>query len=362
MDARLRECLTIDDLEALGRANLSKAAYDYYRSGADAETTLRANREAFAKYTIWYRVLVDVSSPKLATRVLGTDVAFPILIAPTAYHRMACEGGECATARVAEAAGTIMVVSTLATTALDEVARASNGPKWFQLYVHKDRAFTRDMIALAEASGYRALVITVDTPILGRRLADERNGFSLPQGLTMPNLVSPDGELAGAGEASGSMLGRYVAARHDASMTFRDIEAIAASTNLPVVLKGIVRSDDAERAAMHGVKGVIVSNHGARQLDGAPATIDALGPIAERIGDRVEVMMDGGIRWGTDVLKAIGLGAKAVLVGRPILWGLAAGGEEGAAHAIAILRQELARAMALAGCPDLAAAKDDLVR
>ena len=210
----LDRLLTVDDFEAAARAVLPRMAYDYYRSGADDERTLRENRRAFRRYEIWYRVLVDVAARSLGTTVLGVPLSAPILIAPTAYHRMAHPEGELATARAAAAAGSLYVVSTLATTRLEDVAAASAGPKWFQLYVHKDRGFTRSLVERAEAAGYRALVLTVDAPLLGRRLADERNLFALPEGLVMANLASAAGLGATAEERS--MLARYVASRHDA--------------------------------------------------------------------------------------------------------------------------------------------------
>ncbi len=338
--------LTVDDWEKAARQKLPRAAYDYYRSGADDERTLRRNERAFRKWVIWYRVLRDVSSRSLATTVLGQEVASPVLIAPTAYHRMAHPDGELATARAAAARGTILVASTLATTALEAVAEATPAPKWFQLYVHKDRGFTRELVERAEAAGYDAIVLTVDTPLLGRRRRDERGGFSLPAGLRMENLL---GALVDA-PADGSMLARYIEDRHDAAMTFDDIGWLRGLSHLPVVIKGVVRADDATRCVDAGAAGLIVSNHGGRQLDGAPATLDALPGIAAAIGGRAEVLLDGGIRRGTDVLKAIALGARAVLVGRPALWGLAVAGEEGVTRVLELLDQELSRAMALSGC------------
>lgn len=338
--------LTVDDWEKAARRKLPRAAYDYYRSGADDERTLRRNERAYRRWVIWYRVLRDVAQRSLRTTVLGQEVASPILVAPTAYHRMAHEGGELATARAAAARGTILVASTLATTRLEDVAEATAAPKWFQLYVHKDRGFTRDLVQRAETAGYDAIVLTVDTPLLGRRRRDERGGFCLPEGMRMENLVAA---LADAPD-DGSMLAAYVADRHDASFTFDDLAWLREQSHLPVVLKGVVRADDAARAVDAGVAGIIVSNHGGRQLDGAPATLDALPGVAAAVGGRAEVMLDGGIRRGTDVLKALALGARAVLVGRPVLWGLAVGGEEGVAAVLGLLEDELSRAMALAGC------------
>jgi 4-hydroxymandelate oxidase len=352
--------ITVDDFEQAAKKILPRMAYDYYRSGADAERTLRENRRAFRRYAIWYRILVDVSQRELGTTILGTDLSAPILVAPTAYHRLAHPDGEPATARAAARAGTIFVLSTLSTTAIEEVAAGSSGPKWFQLYVHKDRGLTRSLIERAEAAGFRALVLTVDTPLLGRRLADERNGFALPEGMTMANLVAP--APTGAPERERSALAKYVASRHDPSFTFRDLDALRAQTSLPILLKGVVRSDDAARALDCGVSGLVVSNHGARQLDGAPATLDALPSVVAAVKGRCPVLVDGGIRWGTDVLKALALGATAVLVGRPILWGLAVGGEEGALRVLEILKGELSQAMALAGCPTVGSIDRDLVR
>jgi 4-hydroxymandelate oxidase len=347
--------VTVDDFEEAARARLSKAAYDYYRSGADEEHTLRRNREAFARYAIAYRVLVDVSEPRLSTTVLGTSVASPILVAPTAYHKLAHPDGECATARAAADEGSLYVASTLATTTLEECASACQAPKWFQLYVHRDRDFTAALVTRAKAAGYRAIVLTCDTPVLGRRLADVRNAFALPDGLQMANLVDALPPDLRAGD--GSELARYVASRHDPAVTWRDVRALAdACAPLPLVLKGIARADDALRAIDHGARAVWVSNHGGRQLDFAPATLDVLAEVAPALADRAEVYVDGGVRSGTHVLIALGLGARAVFVGRPVLWGLAVDGRAGVARILALLREELVRAMQLAGCPDGAAA------
>jgi 4-hydroxymandelate oxidase len=377
--------LTVGDFRRAARERLSRMAYDYYRSGADAQVTLRANLRAYRQYEIWYRVLCGVEVRSLETTVLGTPVAFPILIAPTAYQRLAHPDGELATARAAAELGTVVVVSTLATCTMEAVAAAATGPRWFQLYVHRDRGLTRSLVERAVAAGYGALVVTVDTPMLGRRLADERNGFALPPGLTMANFpgggaaASGDddgmdggaaaggdgGRAGGAGavaERRGSELANYFAARHDASLTWRELDWLRSLCSLPLVVKGIVRPDDAVRAIEHGAQAVIVSNHGGRQLDGAPATLTALPGVVDAIAGRAEVLLDGGIRWGTDVLKALGLGARAVLVGRPILWGLAVNGQAGVAEVLALLRDELSRAMALSGCPAVGSIDRDLIR
>jgi 4-hydroxymandelate oxidase len=354
--------ITVDDYEAAARERLSPMAYDYYRSGADDEHTLRRNRDGFSGYEIWYRTLVDVSAPRLATTVLGTPVGIPILIAPTAYHALAHPEGEGATMRAAAAMGTLYCASTLATTTLEDgAAMAPDAPRWFQLYVHKDREFTGRLIARAKAAGYSAIAVTADTPVLGRRCADVRNGFCLPNGMVMANLV--DALPPDLREGSGSELARFVASRHDPSFSWRDLDAIAEeAAPLPLVIKGIARADDALRALDHGAKAIWVSNHGGRQLDLAPATIDVLGEVVEAVGDRAEVYLDGGVRSGTHALIALGLGARAVFVGRPILWGLATAGTEGVVSVLSLLRDELVRAMQLAGCADLETDTRDLIR
>jgi 4-hydroxymandelate oxidase len=354
--------VTIDDYEALAKSRLSRMAYDYYRSGSDEEQTLRRNRDAFSRYVVWYRTLAGVRAPRTSTTVLGTAVDSPLLVAPTAYHALAHPEAECATARACARTNTLYCASTLSTTSLETIDESAPGaPRWFQLYVHRDRDFTARIIARAKAAHYRAIVVTVDTPVLGRRCADVRNAFALPDGFVMANLVEilPPDLATGAG----SELARFVASRHDPSLSWKDLEALVQlAAPLPVVAKGIVRPDDALRALDHGVRAVWVSNHGGRQLDLAPATIDALPDIVRAVGDRAEVYHDGGVRSGTHALIALGLGARAVFVGRPVLWGLATNGADGVESVIALLRDELVRAMQLAGCPDLEAARDDLVR
>jgi 4-hydroxymandelate oxidase len=356
------EPVTIDDFENAARARLSKMAYDYYRSGSDEEHTLRRNRDAWTGFELWYRAFVDVAAPRVATSVLGTEVSSPILVAPTAYHALADEGGERATARAAAAAGSLYVASTLATTSLEDVAAAAPGaPRWFQLYVHKDREFTAKLVSRAKAAGYGAIVVTCDTPVLGRRCEDVRNGFCLPSGMVMANLIEalpPD-----LREGAGSELARFVASRHDASFSWKDLAVLAETcAPLPLVVKGLVRGDDALAALDHGAKAIWVSNHGGRQLDLAPATADGLVEIVAAVDGRAEVYVDGGIRSGTHALVALGLGARAVFVGRPVLWGLGAAGETGVSRVLALLEEELTRAMQLAGCSDATAIPRDLVR
>jgi 4-hydroxymandelate oxidase len=356
--------INVFDLEAIAREKLSNEAYGYYVSGAHDEVTLRENRAAFDRISLHYRVLVDVSRRELATTVLGQPVAMPILVAPTAFHGLATPEGEVATARAAGAAGTVMILSTLSNTPVEAVVAAASGPVWFQLYVYRDRQATEGLVRRAEAAGCRALVLTVDAPLLGRRERDVRNRFRLPPGLAVANMLPVGyGDVPPAIADSG--LAAYVATLLDPALSWRDVAWLQSITHLPVVIKGIVRPDDALRAAEAGAAGIVVSNHGGRQLDTSPATIEVLPEIADALaarGHSIEVLMDGGVRRGTDVLKALALGARAVLVGRPILWGLAADGEAGAAYALRLLHDEFDLAMALAGTPTLADITRDLVR
>jgi 4-hydroxymandelate oxidase len=359
-DARVIDALTLRDLESLARERLPQLAWDYYASGADDEVTLRENVAAFARIVLHYRVLVDVARRDLATTVLGQRVAMPILVAPTAFHRLAHPDGELASVGGAGDAGTIFVLSTLSNTRVEDVVAAATGPVWFQLYVYRDRAATEALVRRVEAAGVGALVLTVDAPLLGRRERDVRNRFALPGDLRIENLGGTGFEAVPAAAAE-SGLAAYFASLLDPSLTWQDIAWLRGITSLPIVIKGIVRPDDALRAIDAGVSAIVVSNHGGRQLDHAPATIDALPGVAAVAEGQIEVLVDGGIRRGTDVVKALALGARAVLVGRPVLWGLAADGRAGVAGALEILRRELDLAMALCGCPDVAAIARDLV-
>jgi 4-hydroxymandelate oxidase len=351
--------LTVDDYETIARGRMERSAYDYYAGGAGDERTLTANRAAFDAIRLRPRVLVDVSAIDLATTVLGQAIDLPVLLSPTAFNRLAHPDGEIAAARAARAAGTIMIGSTLSTCTLEDVAAACGGPMWFQLYVYKDRAMTQELVARAEACGYRALVLTVDTPLLGRRYRDVRNNFVLPEGIAMRNFEAAMTDAARWGAQSS--FSAYVHDLFDATLTWSAVDWLRAQTRLPILVKGILTGEDASLAVHAGVSGVIVSNHGGRQLDGAAASIDALAEVVDAVAGRAEVLMDGGIRRGTDVLKALALGARAVCIGRPYLWGLAAAGEEGVGDVLRILRDELSLAMALSGRPAIASIDRSLV-
>jgi len=353
------DVLNLADLESLARARLPQMAWDYYASGADDERCLARNQAAFAEIALHYRVLVDVAHRTLETTVLGQRASLPVLVAPTAFHKLAHEDGELASVRAAGDAGTIFILSTLSTTRVEDVVAAATGPVWFQLYVYRDRKATEALVRRVEAAGCKALVLTVDAPLLGRRERDVRNRFALPPGLAVENMHGYE-EVARPAMDSG--LAEYFANLIDPSLTWEAIGWLRSLTKLPVLVKGIVRADDAARAVAAGASGIVVSNHGGRQLDASPATIEVLARISDVVGGRTEILLDGGVRRGSDVIKALALGAKAVLVGRPVLWGLAAAGRAGVAAALGVLRREIDLAMALCGCPDVASITRDLVQ
>jgi len=351
--------LNLTEIELAARERLAPLAYEYYVGGANDEVTIRENRAAFERLSLRYRVLVDVSRRSTSTTVLGTRVDFPVLVAPTAFQRLACDEGEMATARAAAASGTVMILSTASTCTIEDVG-AVGGNLWFQLYVYADRGMTKALVERAEASGMRAIVLTVDAPMLGRRERDLRNRFHLPDGVRLANVPSSGSVPMPTGHGE-SGLANHFASGIDAALTWKDVDWLRSITKLPVLIKGIVRGDDAVRAVDHGAAGVIVSNHGGRQLDTAIASVRALPEVAEAVAGRAEVLLDGGVRRGTDVIKALALGARAVLLGRPVVWGLAAAGESGARRVLELLRAEVDLAMALCGCPSVGDISRDLV-
>jgi 4-hydroxymandelate oxidase len=314
----------------------------YFEGGAGDEITLRANVGAYRRWQLRPRMLVDVGEVSAATTVLGTPVSMPLLVAPFAMHRLLHPEGEVATARAAAAAGTVMCVSTITSSAHDEIAAgAGSAPRWLQLYVLRDRQRTLDHIAEARESGYAALALTVDVPVLGRRERDLRLGFELPPNLPLPYMKGKDPNVAMTFAEQFQV---------SPSVTWRDLEWIASESGLPVILKGIVTHEDARLAIEHGVDAIIVSNHGGRQLDGVAASLDALPEVVEAVAGRCEVYVDGGIRRGTDVLKALALGARATLAGRAIASGLAVGGEAGVLDVLTLLHDEIEQGLALLGC------------
>jgi 4-hydroxymandelate oxidase len=361
--------LSVADYERDAAELLDPMVHGYYAGGAGDEETLRWNQEAFRRVRLLPRVLRGVGTRTTATTVLGTPVDTPVLVAPMAFQRLAHPEGEVATARGAGAAGAGMVASTLATTPLEEIASAAPGPLWFQLYVYRDREVTRELVTRAHAAGYKALILTVDTPVLGSREREVRTGFRMPDTLPLGNLQAPTAEEAGGtlvggalppgGDASASALARYAHRLLDADLGWDDVAWLRSLAPLPLVVKGVVHPEDARLAVEAGAEGIVVSNHGGRQLDGAVATLDALPGVVEGAarGGGAEVYLDGGVRRGVDVLRALLLGARGVLVGRPVLWGLALEGAEGVERVLRILTQELDRALALCGLTSPEAAR-----
>jgi 4-hydroxymandelate oxidase len=339
--------LNLDDYEAAARARLPRMVYDYYAGGAEDEVTLRANRSAFASIPLRPRVLVDVREIDTSIELLGSRLRTPILLAPTAFQRLAHPDGELASARAATSRGTLMVASTLSTCTVDAIGGACAAPFWFQVYVFRDRAITTELVRRAVAAGATAVCLTVTVPVQGWRERDARNGFRLPSGLEMANFTGLDQANMPAVHTSG--LDAFIKQQFDASLTWEAVEWLAAEAGVPVIIKGVMTGEDAARAADHGAAAVIVSNHGGRQLDTAQATVVALPDVVDGAGGRIPVLLDGGIRRGTDVVKAIALGAKAVLIGRPYLWGLATDGQAGVEGVLDLLHEGLRRTMALVG-------------
>jgi isopentenyl diphosphate isomerase/L-lactate dehydrogenase-like FMN-dependent dehydrogenase len=341
----MKNLITLQDYEDAARDRLQPAVYDYYAGGADDEVTLRANRTAFERIRLRPRVLVDVSTIDMQTTVLGTAISMPILVAPAAYAGLAHDDAECGIVQAVGRLETIAVLSINASQTLETIAEAARPASvWQQLYLY-DRSVTQRLLSRIKDAGYRAIVLTVDRPRLGRREREVRHAFHLPTGIQAANFVG-----SGITPRNGECL-----------TTWSDIDWLREYTSLPLLLKGILHPADARLAVEHGVDGIIVSNHGGRQLDSALAAIEALPAIVEAVDGRCEVYVDGGIRRGTDVLKALALGARAVLIGRPILWGLAVDGSKGAERVLTILRDELALAMALCGCPSLAQINEDML-
>jgi len=343
----------VDDYRAPARARLAAHNWDYIEGGSGAELTLDANRQAFDAVHLKPRVLVDVSACSSALQLLGADLATPIGVAPTAFHRMAHPDGECATARGAGAAGALTVVSMFSSRTLEEVAAAAHCPLWMQLYWLRDRRQLADLAQRAERAGYRALVLTVDTPQLAQRRRDVRNAFVLDPDIEPANLPPVHSAAQHHRQEGRSALAQHAAQSFDASITWADLAWLREITALPLVVKGILTAEDARLAVEHGAAGVIVSNHGGRQLDGAVPSLVALPEVVAAVAGRCPVLVDGSVRSGRDVFVALALGAGAVLVGRPVLWGLAVSGAEGVADVLTMLNRELTEVMALAGRPRL---------
>ncbi|MCE7010522.1 alpha-hydroxy-acid oxidizing protein [Kibdelosporangium philippinense] len=342
---------SIREFEALARDRLPRYVYDFMAGGADDEVTVRANENAFARLRLLPRVLRGRPKRDLGITLFGDEITMPVVLSPTAFHRLADPEGELATARAAARAGTVMIASMASTASIGDIAKAGGADLalWFQAYIQSDTGITRTLVRRAEDAGCRALVVTVDSPVFGWRERDHRNGFHhLPVGWHCENMRDLTGD------------GGVLDIEMVADLSWDHIDQLVAMTDLPVVLKGVLHPDDAVTAVDHGVRGLLVSNHGGRQLDTAIATIDAVADIAAVVD--VPVLVDGGVRRGTDVVKALAFGARAVGVGRPVLWGLAARGEDGVTEVLELLRAEIDRALALTGCASAHEVARDLVR
>jgi L-lactate dehydrogenase (cytochrome) len=372
--SRLERANNIADFRRLAKRALPRPIFDYIDGGSDDERTLARNSAAFADYELVPDVLTDVSAIRTATTLFGQPVASPLMLAPTGLTRMFHPEAELAVARAAAKHGLLYSLSTLGTTRLEDLATAFGGPKVFQIYIFKDRGLTAEFVARCKAAGFHGLALTVDTPVAGNRERDRVNGLSLPPKLTWKSILSfaahPSWSLPALrgsrfdfanvshkvdALAAGPMsLFDYIGGQFDRSLTWRDVEWLAGEWGGPLAIKGLMTPEDAKRAVRCGATGVMVSNHGGRQLDGAPAPIDQIASVREALGDGPDVICDGGIRRGSDVVKALALGATACSIGRPYLYGLAAGGEAGVDRALTLLIEELERTLALAGVNDIA--------
>jgi L-lactate dehydrogenase (cytochrome) len=379
---RLARAASVADLRAIARRRLPRGVFDYIDGGAEDERTLAANSAAFGAVRFRPRVLRDVGEVDPSTTLLGNPLSLPLVLAPTGFTRIADPDGELAVARAAARAGVPYTLSTLSTRSIEEVAAASAGPKWFQVYVWRDRGLVKELIARAASAGYDALVLTVDTAVLGRRERDVRRGFSLPPKIGPGTLV--DGAFhpgwtwrflrsdpirfanvqgsAGRGDGTTAVtLSDYVNTQFDPGLSWRDVEWMRSEWHGPLVIKGIQTVEDARLAAEAGVEAIALSNHGGRQLDSAPAPLDLVAPVADAVADRLEVICDGGVRRGSDIVKAVALGARACMAGRAYLYGLGAAGERGVDHVLGLLDADVRRTMALVGASSVAELGRELV-
>jgi 4-hydroxymandelate oxidase len=350
--------LKLDDFEPAARAVLPQGVYDYIAGGSEDEAALKGNREAFARYRFRFKVLASADRADLSNEILGLRFRMPVHLAPTAIQRMAHPDGEAAAYRSATNAGIAYCLSTMASISIEDVAAAATGTRWFQLYMHPDRAVNAALVERAVDAGYSAVMLTVDLPRTGRRERDIRNAFSLPEGLSYANLDA----RRGAARADGpDPFAQNVNAQVNPALGWGDLESLVSRTSLPVILKGVVRADDARHAVEAGARGLVVSNHGGRQLDYSIASLDALPEVVEAVGRNVPVLMDGGVRRGTDVLKALCLGASGVLIGRPFLYALAVGGTDGVSRMLQMLCEEIEVSMSLLGVGRLSELSQDLL-
>jgi len=354
--------LNLENLESSARERLDPMLYDYIAGGAGDECSLRESRAAWNRVQLLPRMLRGVADRNLGTTVLGSAVSFPVLVPPMGFQGLCHTDAEVATASATAAEGTIFCASTVSNKSLEAIAQANGaGPRWFQLYVYRDKSVTRGLVERAAAAGYSALCLTVDTPLAGNRERDRRNSLRMPAHLELANFPASHTAQHHQGSGPGSALAQYIAHQWDPGLTWEDVAWLQSISPMPVVVTGVLAPDDAKLAAEHGAAAVIVSNHGGRQLDTVPAPVTMLPEVVDAVAGRCEVVVDGGIRRGIDVLKALALGARAVLVGRPVLWGLTLDGADGVRAVLQHIRAELDLAMALAGCRTVADITRDLI-
>ncbi len=377
---RLRAAADIEDLRRIARRRIPRGVFDYVDGGADSERTLAANTDAFSDVTLRPRVLRRVGNVETATTLLGRQIPFPLVLAPTGFTRIVDSQGELAVARAAARAGLPYSLSSLSTRSIEAVAAVSPGPKWFQVYVWRDHGLVKELVSRAATAGYEALVLTVDLPVHGRRLRDVRHGFELPPqlgpGILLDGMLHPGWtwdfaraepirfeNIIGTALSDGSpiTLGDFMHEQLDTELTWDDLTFIREAWTGPIVLKGVQTVADARLAVEHGFEAIALSNHGGRQLDSGTAPLELVAPIADAVGDRIEIICDGGVRRGSDIVKALALGARACMAGRAYLYGLGAAGEPGVDHAIALLRDEFERTMALLGVASVAALTPEVV-
>ncbi|ETO92073.1 alpha-hydroxy acid oxidase [Legionella oakridgensis] len=349
--------INADEFECLARKKLDSNIFEYIKGGATDELTLTTNRAAFNQIQIIPRVLKNIIDVKTDIRILDTQLPFPLMIAPSAFQALAHPEGELATVKASNISRTGMILSALSTVSLETIAQAATCPLWFQLYVYKNRSITEALIQRAESNHYQAIVVTVDTPIMGKREADIRNQLKLPKHIEPVNFKPY--QVNNVSKQTGSQIKQYTDINFDKSLTWEDIAWLKSVTHLPIVLKGILHPKDAELAIKHGASAIIISNHGGRQLDSTPATINALPAIAKAVSQQIPILIDGGFRRGTDIFKAIALGANAILLGRPILWALAVDGKRGVLSLLDLLIQELIETMMLSGFSSIEAIQEN---
>ena len=381
VERRLAKTANVSDLRAIARRRLPRGCFGYIDGGAEDELSLRRNVAAYRRAEFRPRVLRDVSGVDTSTTLLGRPLPLPLVVAPLGFTRVASPGGELDVARAAARHGVPFTLSTLATRSIEEVAAVSPGPKWLQVYVWRDRGLVKDMLDRAGRAGFEAICITVDTAVLGRRERDVRNGFTLPPRLGLDTLLdgalhpawtwgfvraepitfaNVTGGAAPAGDQAVN-LAEYINSQFDPALSWRDLDWFRAAWSGPILLKGIQTVADARLAADAGVDAIVLSNHGGRQLDGAPAILELVRPVAEAVGDRTEIICDGGVRRGSDIVKAVALGARACMTGRAVLYGLGAAGQRGVEHVLSLLESDLRRTMALTGHQRVSELTPDLI-